>query len=112
MANPNWVEEFPGMISVCDTEGIILAMNRNEIEHYKDKGGEKLIGTNLFDCHKERSVKIIKRLMETQKTRVYTVEEKGKKELVIQSPWYQDGKYSGLVEIVVPIEGEIQRIVR
>jgi transcriptional regulator with PAS, ATPase and Fis domain len=112
MSNPDWVEEFPAMISVCDTNGVILAMNQKEANHYMDRGGKKLVGTSLFDCHKERSVNIIKHLIETQKTRIYTVEENGKKEMVIQSPWYQNGTFNGLVEIVVEIEGEIQRIVR
>jgi len=112
MISPDWVEEFPAMISVCDADGIILAMNRKEADHYQDRGGKNLIGTNLFDCHKERSVKIIKRLMQTQKIRLYTVEENGKKEMVLQSPWYQNGTFKGLVEIVVEIKGEIERIVR
>ena len=112
MVNTDWVEEFPAMISVCDADGIILAMNQKEADHYKDRGGKNLIGTNLFDCHKKRSVNIIKRIMQTQKVRLYTVEEKGKKELVIQSPWYQNGEFKGLVEIVVEVKDEVERIIR
>jgi len=112
MNNSDWVEEFPAMISVCDTNGIILAMNKREALFFNDQGGKDLIGTSLFDCHKENSVRIIKKLMKTKKTRIYTAEENGKKELIIQGPWYKEDICCGLVEIAIEIEGEIPHLVR
>jgi transcriptional regulator with PAS, ATPase and Fis domain len=112
MSCPDWTTEFPGMISVCDAEGKILAMNNNESKFFEAQGGKGLIGTSLYGCHNETSAKQINAQMKTKKTRVYIAHEKGQKELVIQSPWFQDGKFAGLVEISVEIHGEIPLLVR
>jgi transcriptional regulator with PAS, ATPase and Fis domain len=112
MINPDWTKEFPGMISVCDENGKIMALNNQEAEYFKDQGGLKLIGTSLYDCHSEESVKMIKAMNELQEQRVYLAEENGQREQVIQSPWYRDGKFAGLVEISVEVQGEIPLIKR
>ena len=108
----DWVEEFPGMISVCDFNGIILDMNKLEAEFFESSGGKALIGTSLFDCHSKKSGDMIKAQMADQKARVYTSEEDGKKEIILQVPWYRGGVFAGLVEIALPIEGEIVHLIR
>jgi transcriptional regulator with PAS, ATPase and Fis domain len=112
MINPDWTKEFPGMISVCDENGKIMALNDQEAEFFKDQGGMELVGTSLYDCHKEKSVKMIKAMVKSQEKRVYIAEENGQRELVIQSPWFQDGNFAGLVEISVELHGEIPLIKR
>jgi transcriptional regulator with PAS, ATPase and Fis domain len=112
MLTPDWVNEFPAQISVCDTQGVILAINEKEAEFFQDQGGKLLIGTNLANCHSHRSTNMIQKLMQSQEMRVYTVEEQGTKELIIQGPWYQDGQFSGLVEIAVKIPDQILHIIR
>lgn len=104
----DWVEEFPGMISVCDVNGKILVLNKKIAEYFSSSGGEKLIGSNLFDCHGQTSGQEIHQLMTQKKADVYIAEEKGEKELVIHSPWYQEGVFAGLVEITLPFDGEIK----
>lgn len=108
----DWVEEFPRMISVCDTEGKILVMNKEIAEYFISSGGKKLIGTNLYDCHGKIAGKQIRDLMEVQKTDVYIAEENGERELVIHVPWFKQGTFSGIVEISVPLAGEIRVIKR
>ena len=49
MSEHLWVKNFPGAITVCDTEGIILEMNQAAGEVFRQDGGEKLVGTNLFE---------------------------------------------------------------
>lgn len=44
-----WIQECPGAGTVCDSEGIILAMNDKFIRTFQDSGGVALIGSNLFD---------------------------------------------------------------
>lgn len=112
MLTPDWTKEFPGMISVCDVHGKILALNDREAEFFKEQGGRSLIGTSLYQCHKPSSNQMIKEMMKDQKTRVYIAEEHGQRELVIQSPWYQDGQFAGLVEISVMLEADIAVIKR
>lgn len=108
----DWVEEFPGMISVCDKNGKVLVMNRKIADYFESKGGKKLIGSNLFDCHGKSSGAQIHALMVKEKTHIYIAEENGERELVIHAPWYQQGEFSGLVEITVPLEGDINEIKR
>lgn len=104
----DWVEEFPGMISVCDVDGKLLVLNKQIAEYFSSTGGKKLIGTNLFDCHGQMSGEEIRHLMKQKMTDVYIAEENGGHELVIHSPWFNKGEYAGLVEITLPLEGEIK----
>lgn len=46
-----WIKEFPGAITVCDPEGIILEMNDKAAKSHEKDGGYALIGKNLYDCH-------------------------------------------------------------
>ncbi len=103
MKQDHWIKEFSGSITVCDTEGKILSMNATAVETFKKDGGSKLVGKNLMDCHPEAAQAKIKAIMETKKPNIYTIEKAGKKKLVYQAPWYDDGRYAGLVEVVLEI---------
>jgi PAS domain S-box-containing protein len=112
MANHVWIKEFPAAITVCDSKGIILEMNDRAAEGFQDQGGEKLIGTNLLECHPEEARLKLEQLMKTRKLNVYTVEKHGVRKLIYQSPWYDGGEYSGFVEISLVIPEQIPHIVR
>jgi hypothetical protein len=112
MANHSWVEAFGGSITVCDPDGIILEMNDKAVETFKEQGGSKLIGTNLFACHPEPARSKLKGLMDTQKGNVYTVEKKGKRKFIYQTPWYRGKKYGGFVELILEIPAQIPHFVR
>ncbi len=108
----SWIQEFPGAITVCDAAGIILDMNERAAQSFAESGGKALIGSNLFDCHPERARDKVKQLLETRQKNVYTIEKKGVKKLVYQTPWYQNGQCCGLVEMVLEIPGELPHFVR
>ena len=112
MANHLWIKEFPAAITVCDSKGIILEMNDRAAEGFQDQGGQKLIGTNLLECHPEDARLKLEQLMKTRKLNVYTVEKHGVRKLIYQSPWYDGGEYSGFVEISLVIPEQIPHIVR
>ncbi len=112
MTEHAWVKEFPGAITVCDPEGIILEMNERAIKSFQNQGGEKLIGTNLMDCHPEPAREKLKGLMERQEANVYTIEKKGSRRLIYQTPWHRDGKYAGFVEIILTIPADMPHFVR
>lgn len=112
MEQYSWVEEFPGAVTVCDTEGIIVAMNERAARNYAKDGGRALIGKNLLDCHPEPARTKTQRLLETQQKNVYTIEKKGVKKLIYQSPWYRDGKFAGLVELSLEIPNELPHFIR
>jgi len=108
----DWTREFPAAITLCDTKGIILAMNEKSCESFADDGGIKLIGTNLLDCHPEPSRTKVAELLKSARSNVYTIEKNGVKKLIYQSPWYIDGTYAGLVELSLPLPAEMQHFVR
>jgi len=110
--NSNWVKEFPAAVTVCDTKGIITEMNGKSADVFKDEGGYKLLGTNLFGCHSGASNEKIKQIMEEAKPNVYTIEKQGVKKLIYQSPWYENGKMMGLVELSIEIPSEMQNFIR
>lgn len=107
-----WIKEFPGAITVCDPQGIILEMNERSAEVFKEDGGTALIGSNLFDCHPEPARSKLKALMERQERNVYTIEKKGVKKLIYQTPWYREGEYAGFVELSLEIPTELPHFIR
>ena len=112
MTDHQWVKEFPGAITVCDREGIILELNDQAEKTFADDGGRKLIGTNLLDCHPEPSRTQLKQMLETGQANIYTIEKKGKKKLIYQSPWYAEGRYAGFVELSLEIPAAMPHFVR
>jgi len=108
----SWVDEFPGAITVCDAEGKILEMNRTAADNFAADGGTKLIGTNALDCHPEPARTRLKQLLETKQLNVYTIEKKGVRKLIYQSPWYEAGNYAGFVELSLAIPTEIPHFSR
>ena len=110
--NHRWVKEFPGAVTVCDPDGIILEMNDKSAKTFQADGGEKLIGANLLDCHPGPARAKLQHLMDTQTANVYTIEKNDVKKLVYQTPWYQDGHYAGFVELVLEIPDQMPHFVR
>ncbi|MCC8051204.1 MAG: PAS domain-containing protein [Clostridiales bacterium] len=51
------VDEEP--IVICDMEHRIVYMNPIAIKRYENRGGEKLIGQSIFECHNAKSREII-----------------------------------------------------
>ena len=107
-----WFKEFPGAITICDAEGIILDMNAAAEKVFEDDGGRGLIGKNLLDCHPEPARSKVERLLDKQQKNIYTIEKKSKKKLIYQTPWYKDGIYSGFVELSFEIPLEMPHFVR
>jgi len=112
MKENEWVKEFPGSITICDKDGILLEMNDAAEKVFEDDGGRKLLGSNVLDCHPEPARTQTEELLTKQINNVYTIEKDGIKKLIYQSPWYKDGKFAGLVEISLEIPFELQHFIR
>jgi len=93
-----WQKEFPSAITVCDKNGKIIYMNKKAQKTFEKDGGEKLIGTNLLDCHPEPSKTKLKKMLQEGKVNSYTIEKNGIKKMIHQSPWFEEGEYKGFVE--------------
>ena len=110
---PNaWIKSFPGAITVCDREGIVLEMNDKSIQTLEKEGGASLIGTTLFDCHSPASQAILHEMIASEQPNIYSIEKKGIKKLIYQAPWYTDGVFSGLIELSLEIPFEMPHFVR
>jgi PAS domain-containing protein len=108
----DWIQSFPAAITVCDVHGIILEMNDRAIEAFQEDGGAKLIGTNLLDCHPGPARAQVEDMLRSQRHNSYTIEKRGVKKLIYQSPWYDNGRYSGFVELSLPIPFDMPHFIR
>jgi hypothetical protein len=109
MIDHTWVKEFPGSISVCDPEGILLEMNDRAAEQEAD---QNIIGTNILDCHPEPARSKLKEMLTSGLPNIYTIEKSGKRKLIYQTPWFIDGKYSGFVELGLEIPETMPHFIR
>ena len=94
-----WVEEFPCAVTVCDANGRITELNAAAVENFSDSGGRDLIGRDLRDCHPEHARAILNDLLDTGRANIYTIQKNGKRKLIVQSPWYQNSQFAGIVEL-------------
>ena len=98
-----WVPGFPGTITVCDQDGVIIDLNDAAVRQFADRGGRNLIGSLIFDCHPEPARTKLAELFESRKQNVYTIQQQGRRKLVFQTPWFQDGRYSGYLDMTIEI---------
>src|SRR5512146_739492 len=108
----NWFNEFPGSITVCDPEGIILEMNDLAALGFQADGGRDLIGKNLLDCHPEPARAKLLEMMNARRKNVYTIEKNGVWKLIYQTPWLENGEYQGFVEMSLEIPAEMPHFIR
>ena len=57
------LEQHRSAIVICDINHVIDYMNRTAIERYAKRGGEKLIGRSLLDCHNKHSNEMIEKVV-------------------------------------------------
>jgi transcriptional regulator with PAS, ATPase and Fis domain len=112
MNEHDWIKEFPAAVTVCDPQGVILAMNDKAALTYEIDGGYDLVGRNMLDCHPEQARIKTEKLLADHEKNVYSIEENGIKKLIYQSPWFKDGDYAGIVEISLEIPFEMPHFLR
>jgi PAS domain-containing protein len=109
---PTWIHTAPFAVTVCDRDGIIQYMNRHACEILAADGGEKLVGSNLLDCHREPARSKLRRMLEEGTANIYTIEKKGARKLIYQVPWHDNGAYGGFIELSLEIPWEMPHFVR
>jgi transcriptional regulator with PAS, ATPase and Fis domain len=112
MAQANWLKDFPGAVTVCDLEGIILQMNEKSVKTFEKDGGRDLIGKSLFGCHPPAANEKIRELLTTGKVNAYTIEKNGVKKLIYQAPWFEKGVQQGLVELALEVPFDMPHFLR
>jgi hypothetical protein len=103
MKDVGWATDFPGSITVCDLQGIVLEMNAKAAVTYASYGGMELVGKSLMPCHPEPARSKLQRLFDTGESNVYTIERNGAKKIIFQAPWFRDGQRMGMVELALEI---------
>lgn len=100
--NLDFFKEINVAVTVSDAEGNVVYQNDSSCDVNGDVRGKNMMG-----CHNERSQQIIRHMLEHAATNVYTISKKGKKKLIYQTPWYENGETKGLVELSIIIPEEM-----
>ncbi len=106
----SWAEELNCAVTVCDSDGIILYMNKKSRETFSSHGN--LIGKNLFECHSEPSQAKIRHMLATGESNSYSISKGGLRKMIYQSPWRHNGIIAGMVEISMVIPEELPHYIR
>lgn len=110
--SPKWMDEFKGIVTVCDLQGTIIYLNDRSIENFRKDGGQDLIGKNLFDCHPEPAGRKLKELMEKGESNIYYTLRNGRRRLINQMPLYENGEYCWYCELILEIPEDTPTFVR
>lgn len=89
-------------VTICDTECNIIYQNDRSVEVNGDMRGKNMLG-----CHNERSRSIINRILTEGLSNSYTISKKGQKKIIHQTPWFNEGKIAGIVELSIVIPEEM-----
>ncbi len=108
----DWASGLEVAITVTDAEGVILEMNPASIATFGASGGAALVGTQLRACHPASAVLKLDRLYQGQQANHYTIRKAGRRKIIHQLPWYQEGRFAGLVELSIPIPDELPEFLR
>jgi PAS domain-containing protein len=109
---PAWVHAAPFAVTVCDPDGKICYMNLRACEVFAADGGERLIGSNVLDCHPEPARSKLRRMLEKGESNIYTIEKNSVRKLIYQAPWHEGGVYCGFMELSLEIPWETPHFVR
>ena len=93
----SWSEDIEGAVTVSYTEGKVIFMNKRSRETF-NKPGETMVGKSMIPCHSEKSQSIIREMLEKNIPHCYTITKRGKRKLIYQTPWRENGEVRGLVE--------------
>jgi len=112
MPNASWTKEVPFAITVTDANGIIIDMNDRSAVTFEKDGGRDLIGKQVLDCHPEPARSRLESLLKEGSSNIYTIEKKGVKKIIVQTPWRVEGKLAGMVELSIELPADMQHFVR
>jgi len=107
-----WSDEFEGAVTICNRDGIITYMNNSSKKQFSKYGGGDLLGTSLIDCHPEPSRSKVIEMLKVPSQNTYTTEKGGIKKIIHQTPLYEKGVFSGLIEISFVLPEPLPHFVR
>lgn len=105
-------KEMDVAVTVCGADGEILEMNEKSRKTFLKPGREELIGKNVLDCHPEPARSKLADMLAHPRNNAYTIEKNGIRKLIFQTPWYEDGRFGGFIELSMEIPAEMPHYVR
>ena len=108
----NWTDGFLGAITVCDREGIVVYMNELSKIQFAKSGDGDLLGKSLIECHPEPARSLLMKMLAEPMPNSYTIEKRGIRKMIHQTPWMENGKFMGVVEMSFEIPMEMPHFVR
>lgn len=109
---PDWAMGMNCAVTVCDKHCKIIYMNKRSRDTFAG-GTDSLIGSNLLECHSDRSKEIIHYLLSEGGTNCYTIEKNGLHKMIFQTAWKdEDGNIGGLVELSMVVPTDMPHYVR
>jgi|GEM_PF-1326864 len=99
-------EGLRAVVTVADENGRFVFLNDLAVEHYGDRGGEKLLGTDICDCHNPQSQAKIKALYARYRagdltpTRYHEKQGNGRAQSIVLIPIVVDGRFRGVAELM------------
>jgi hypothetical protein len=112
LTRESWFDEFDGSITICNKEGIIIYMNNTSKKQFAKYGGGDLLGKNLLGCHPEPSRSKLADMLKTPSSNCYTTEKEGIKRLIHQSSFFENGIFSGIIEISFDLPQPLPNFIR
>ncbi len=108
----DWAYTYPAEIMVCAPDGQILEMNRTAIRQYEREGGARMIGSNVFDHHREPATSQLRTIIARKQTTTYTTQKENRTTLVRIAPWFQEEEYAGFVLMTFELPEHLPDIVK
>lgn len=105
-------KEMDVAVTVCGADGEILDMNEKSRKTFLKPGREELIGKNVLECHPEPARSKLADMLANPRNNAYTIEKNGIRKLIFQTPWYEDGRFGGFIELSMEIPAEMPHYVR
>ncbi len=112
MENFQWADSLQAAVTVCNRDGIIVYMNQSSRDVFANRGGGKLIGQPLAGCHSTASNQKIQEMLSKGSENIYTIEKHGRKKMILQTPFFENGLVAGLVEISFEIPVDMPHFIR
>jgi len=106
-----WLDGVAVSVVTCDTAGVCTYMNERACRSFAKDGSRALVGRSLIDCHPEPARSRLLDMLRTPRANSYTIEKAGKK-LVHQTPFFREGVFAGVVEIVIELPALLPHFVR
>ena len=93
-------------VTIADQDYQISFMNDRAAVFYAEDGGEKLIGRNLLDCHRDEHKTVIRaaydryRAGDLTPTRYHAQKEGGSPESIVHIPLMVEEQFRGIAELI------------